>query len=220
MKQSTATPLSKISFQTLSISGLAIAGLVFMALPAYAHHPFGGSVPANAFEGFLSGLGHPVVGVDHLLFVIAIGCVGVLIKKGVTLPIAFVVASLLGTGLHLMALDLPAPETIISVSVLLLGAILAAGLRSNLLIVAGLAAIAGIFHGYAYGEAIVGAEMTPLFAYLLGFAGIQLFISLAAWKLGKFWVKSRAAQGLLHLRFIGFAICGAGAALLSSVVLS
>jgi urease accessory protein len=205
--------------QTLSITGLVLAGVIFMALPAYAHHPFGGRIPANAIEGFLSGMGHPVIGFDHLLFIIATGCVGALMKRGVTIPIAFVLASMIGTGLHLNALDLPAPEAIVSTSVLLFGIIIAVGVQFSLPLVAGLAAIAGIFHGYAYGEAIVGAEMTPLFAYLLGFVGIQLIVSMAAWKLSTVWLKHNATQGLLNLRFIGFAILGAGAAMLSGVVL-
>jgi len=32
---------------------------------------------------------------------------------------------------------------------------------------------AGIFHGYAYGEAIIGAEQAVLGSYLVGFALIQ-----------------------------------------------
>ena len=38
-------------------------------------------------------------------------------------------------------------------------------------------AVAGLFHGYAYGEAIVGAETAPLAAYFLGFALIQFVLT-------------------------------------------
>ena len=34
-------------------------------------------------------------------------------------------------------------------------------------------AIAGLFHGYAFGEAIAGAERAPLGAYLLGLVVVQ-----------------------------------------------
>lgn len=34
------------------------------------------------------------------------------------------------------------------------------------IVILGLAAIAGLFQSYAYGEAFIGAEMTPLVAYL------------------------------------------------------
>lgn len=198
---------------------LGCISLLTMATPAFAHHPLGGRLPTNAFEGLLSGIAHPVIGFDHLAFVIAAGLVGTLFKRGVIIPVAFVLASLGGTGLHLLLMDLPAPELVISASVLVFGIVLAWGRSFNLTLVVALGAIAGLFHGYAYGEAVVGADMTPLFSYLIGFSGIQLAISLSAWKLGSVWQKHNATQGLLRLRFIGFTLCGLGAAFLSGVVL-
>ncbi|MEB3357742.1 MAG: HupE/UreJ family protein [Synechococcales bacterium] len=205
--------------QILLTLGLGLFALLPLALPAYAHHPTGGRLPANAFEGFLSGLGHPVIGFDHLLFVVAAGFAGSLLGRGVVIPMVFVLASLLGTGIHLLAFNLPVPEFMISASVLLFGMILAQGKQTHLLVIAGLGAIAGVFHGYAYGESIVGAEMSPLVAYLLGFTTIQLAISLVAWRVGRFWLKRSITQGLLNLRMVGCVIGGAGAALLSGVVL-
>ena len=58
----------------------------------------------------MSGMGHPVIGIDHLAFVIAAGLVAALMRRGVLVPIVFVLGSLAGTGIHLQALDLPAPE--------------------------------------------------------------------------------------------------------------
>ena len=42
--------------------------------PALAHHPMGGRMPATFTDGLLSGLGHPIIGLDHLAAVLAIGC--------------------------------------------------------------------------------------------------------------------------------------------------
>lgn len=134
------------------------------------------------------------------------------------IPIAFVIAGLAGTGIHLQSLDLPAPEFFIAASVLLFGALLALKQSPNWRIVAGLAVIAGIFHGYAYGEAIVGADMTPLMAYLTGFTVIQLGVSLGASAIGQAMLK-RHQMPELPLRFAGFAICGFGAAFLSAIIL-
>ena len=195
----------------------AIAGLGILAAPAYAHHPFGGQTPANALEGILSGLGHPVIGFDHLVFVVAIGLLGAFKPKGVILPVAFVIATLLGTGIHLLGWDLPAPELIISASVFSLGLLLALGRHLNVFALAGLGALAGLFHGYAYGEAIVGAEMTPLVAYLLGFGSIQLAIAISAQTLvQRLFQGERATQ--LPVRFAGFTILGIGITLLSTFV--
>lgn len=197
---------------------IGMVGLWLAASPALAHHPFGGKTPNSLVEGFLSGMGHPVVGLDHLAFVITAGLLAVVLGRGLWVPVAFVVASLGGTGLHLLGLDLPAPEFTVSASVLLFGVLLALRQRPQTWVVGLLAAAAGLFHGYAYGEAVVGAEMGPIFAYLLGFSAIQLAIALTAYgvaqKLG-----SRTETGFLGLRFAGFALAGFGAAFLSGVVL-
>ncbi len=198
---------------------LGIITLLTCSSPVLAHHPLGGRLPANAFEGFMSGMGHPVIGIDHLAFVIAAGLVAALMRKGVMVPILFVLGSLAGTGIHLQALDLPAPEAFISASVLAFGLVLARGLQTHVWLISLLGTVAGIFHGYAYGEAIVGAEMTPTLSYLLGFVSIQLVISLVAWTIGRAIQKSNQSQGLLNLRFAGFVLSGMGAAFLSSVIL-
>ena len=52
--------------------GLSLATLL-AATPALAHHPMGGEVPQTFWHGLLSGFGHPVIGIDHLAFVVAIG---------------------------------------------------------------------------------------------------------------------------------------------------
>lgn len=203
------------------LGGLGIAaavGLFLTAEPALAHHPFGGDTPANAFQGFLSGLGHPVIGLDHLAFVIAAGLLAAVIGRGLSIPVSFVLASIAGTGLHLMGLNLPAPEVIISASVLVFGGLLAMREPPKTGVVVALSALAGIFHGYAYGEAVVGAEMGSVMAYLLGFASIQMAIALGAcWLAKRFGTAEQAPS--LSLRFAGFTLAGVGAAFLSGVVL-
>jgi len=163
-------------------------------------------------------MGHPVVGLDHLAFVITAGLLATVVGRGLLIPSTFVVASLGGTGLHLAGANLPAPEFCISASVVVFGVLLAMRKQPQTLMVSVLAAIAGIFHGYAYGEAVVGAEMTPLFAYLLGFAVIQMAIAGIAFGVAKRLVAT-STNGEMNLRFAGFALAGAGAAFLSSVVL-
>lgn len=202
----------------LSTATLALVlFLTLTALPALAHHPFGGQIPSTIWQGFLSGLGHPVIGLDHLSFVIAMGLLAGLLRYGFTLPIAFVLTSLIGTGLHLGGFDLPAPEFIVSASVLVFGGFLALTQKPPIVVILSLGAIAGAFHGYAYGEAIIGAEMQPIVAYLLGFATIQTAIALAGYGLAK---KGTSPEGQLNLRFAGFLIAGLGLAFLSKLLLS
>lgn len=193
-------------------------GLAGVVAPASAHHALGGRLPSNFWEGLLSGIAHPIIGLDHLAFVIAIGLLSVGQKRGYLLPLCFLLMALLGTGLHLQRFDLPAAEIVISLSVIALGAILAWGKQLSFPVVAGLAAIAGLFHGYAYGESIVGTGMMPLVAYLIGFTLIQAVISLLA-----FWVGSKLSQSSpqvvpVPIRYFGYATCAIGFLFLTASV--
>ena len=89
-----------------------------------AHHPLDGRLPANLFEGILSGFGHPVIGFDHLAFVIASGLIALGIAGGIIIPITFVIATAIGAGIHLATIDLPLPEIFIAASVATFGVLL------------------------------------------------------------------------------------------------
>lgn len=191
--------------------------ILLAASPAFAHHAFGGKTPVNFFEGFVSGLAHPVIGFDHLAFVVAAGLLAVT-RGTILIPIAFVTAALVGTGLHVASWDLPIPEVVISASVLGFGVLLAVRNALPAWALVGLAALFGVFHGYAYGEAIVGAQMNPLLAYLLGFTAIQLAISLGVYRIAKVALQRESNRPGLPLQFAGFTICGIGAAFLASSV--
>lgn len=210
-------------FASVKSKGLAIAlgfSLLVVASPASAHHAMGGGMPSNFFEGFLSGLAHPVIGVDHLAFIIAIGLVAALKPQGWLIPIAFVSSAMLGTGIHLLGVSLPVVELIVSASILLFGILLAIKNSPNVLMMLSLSAVAGLFHGYAYGEAIFGAQTTALVAYLCGFTVIQLVISGAAFFVGQKVLKGDFANLSTNLRSAGLVICGIGAAFLASNISS
>lgn len=202
------------------LSGALFVSLVSLTLakPALAHHPFGGTAPRSIYEGLLSGIGHPVIGFDHLAFVIAAGLLAAVVIGGWRIPTAFVAATLVGTGLHLAEFDLPVIETVISISVLLFGALAVMRDHLNPAVVMLLAALAGIFHGYAYGEAVVGAEPTPLIAYLIGFAAVQSAITYTAYLLSKRAIDQNQTAGLVSVRHIGFAVLGVGIAFVGGLL--
>ena len=85
----------KIRFLGLAL----ILTLLVFAKPVLAHHAIGGQTPGNLVDGFLSGLAHPVIGADHLVFVIAVGLLAALKNnKGILIPVAFVVATVAWSG--------------------------------------------------------------------------------------------------------------------------
>jgi urease accessory protein len=162
-----------MSFRLLRHIALVAVPLLLAAGPALAHHPMGGKTPSTFMEGLLSGFGHPVIGPDHLAFLVAIGVVVGVGGLNLALPVVFVAAMAIGVALHFNAVDLPAAEIIVALSVLLAGGLIVVGRALPIAAWAALFAVAGLFHGYALGETVVGAEKTPLWAYLLGLVVIQ-----------------------------------------------
>jgi urease accessory protein len=203
----------------VAIATFTCVALVLLASPAFAHHPMGGRTPASWFEGLMSGLGHPVIGLDHLTFVVAMGLLAATQRWRMVMPISFLSAGLVGTGLHLMSWSLPVPEIVVSGSVLVAGWMIVRQSPFNAVVGAILAAIAGVFHGYAYGEAIIGAESGALVAYLVGFTLIQAVISLGAYQVAQALWRQQDLVSQIKLRHAGFLICGVGLAFLSSAVL-
>jgi urease accessory protein len=213
--------IAKARLTWLGVAILVLLSNLFLAIrPVTAHHPLAGRLPANAFEGFLSGLAHPVIGLNHFAFVVAVGLLAASQRRGFLIPAAFVLTALGGTGIHLMNVDLPAPEQVISASVLLFGILLAAKTRPNVLVITGLGAIAGLFHGYAYGEAIVGAGMAPLVAYLAGFTFIQLTVAMLAFAGGRLAVRRVIQQPIAPLQVAGLVISTLGIVFLGTILLS
>lgn len=162
-------------------SGMA-AGLLTIAatMPASAHHPMGGETPATLWQGLLSGFAHPVIGLDHLSFVVAAGVLAAPLAGRLALPAAFVAAGLVAALWHVAGFDLPGAETGVALSVVVLGGV---ALWSRTLPAATLAvlfALAGLLHGYALAESVVGAEAQPIVAYLTAFGLVQYAIALGA----------------------------------------
>jgi urease accessory protein len=180
--------------------------------PALAHHMGDGKRPETFADGLLSGIGHPVIGVDHFAFVVAVGIAAALAGRLWTLTITFVVGALAGCLLHVAGVTLPVAELVITATVLLLGAIIATNRELPAVMLGVLFAGAGLFHGWAYGGSILGAEETPLVAYLLGFTLVQLGIAVLA-GLATRWVIVNDGARRMEVRLAGAAVAGIGMAL-------
>ncbi|ODR95753.1 urease accessory protein UreJ [Methyloceanibacter stevinii] len=190
---------------------LALAALVLTAAPASAHHAMGGVLPSTFAQGFLSGLAHPVIGLDHLAFLIAVGVAVGVGGLNLGLPVLFVGASAIGVGIHVGGFQMPGAELIVALSVVIAGVVLAGGRALPLAAWTVLFGIAGLAHGYAYGESIFGAESTPLVAYLLGLVIIQSALSVGVAML--FRMRSPSVSAIAP-RLAGAVVVGIGLATL------
>lgn len=169
--------MSKYLEESKSRAAFAVStGLLLgAASPAFAHHAMDGMTPQTLGQGLLSGLAHPVIGPDHFAFLVVAILLTFALQGAMRMvvPLAFVGATVAGTALHLGAANIPLSETLVALSVVVGGALVLSRKYPGALALGVLFAVSGILHGYAYGEAIVGAEATPLLAYLVGFAAIQ-----------------------------------------------
>jgi urease accessory protein len=115
-------------------------------------------MPATFTQGLLSGLGHPVIGLDHFAAVVAIGCLAAAHRAGAAVAIGFAVAMMAGVALHLHGATVPGAEILVALSVIALGVMLLRYREMTATAALALFAVVGLLHGYALGESIYGAE--------------------------------------------------------------
>lgn len=133
-------------FDSASRNAVAASALL-LPVAALAHEQRG------AAAGLLTGLLHPVSGADHVLAMIAVGLWGAQLGAPAIwqLPIAFPMMMAIGGFLGLVGMPLPAVETAIALSALLLGTMVLAEARPPLWLALLLVGFFAIFHGHAHG---------------------------------------------------------------------
>lgn len=143
----TSKPL--LFFVFLSISSLSVQA-----------HLIGG-------EGFSSGFLHPLLGLDHLLAMIAVGVLSAKIggRAVFALPAMFVFSMAIGGTLAILGRSLPGVETAITLSAFFFAmlALFKPPLKSAIFFVA----LFALFHGHAHGEEMPAIAQPVL--YILGF---------------------------------------------------
>lgn len=200
---------------------LAIAAASLAATPALAHHPLGG-LPMETFaHGALSGVGHPVLGFDHMFFVIAMGVAALFTAHRYLTPAAYIAAMLVGCGLMYAGVAMPLQETFIAISLLAVGGIVLSGRALGVGTALALFAAFGLFHGSAFGGSIAAQEggigAGVLIGYLLGLGLIQYAIAIAAgWVAEKILGATEAAS--VNARLVGAMVAGVGMFLCLEIV--
>jgi urease accessory protein len=139
---------------------LALATLCLFAGTASAH------TGDHAATGFAGGLTHPLLGLDHLLAMIAIGLWAA--QQGGrapwAVPAAFVGAMGLGGVLAWSGGVLPHVETALALSVLVPGLLIATRRRWTVTAGMMIAAVFALFHGYAHALEMPQAASPTLYA--------------------------------------------------------
>lgn len=192
---------------------LLTAALALSATPALAHHPLGGMPMETFAHGLLSGVGHPILGFDHLFFVAIVGIAALFTRRRYAAPAAYLAAMLLGCSLMYAGIGLPLTEAVIALSLLVLGGAVLSGRALGTTLAMVLFAGFGLFHGSAFGATIAGQEggagAAVLMGYLLGLGAVQYLIAIAAgWAAEKLLGATEAAA--TNARLAGAVVAGVG----------
>lgn len=174
------------------------------AQPALAHSGEGLS------GGFVSGFLHPILGWDHVAAMVAVGLWGAFLGQPAiwVLPVVFPLVMALGGAMGVIGIPVPAVETGIAGSAVILGAMVLLAVRPPLAVAAIVVGAFAVFHGHAHGTEL--PEATNALVYSIGFvigtgllhlAGI-LFGLLVKWPAGRLLV--RACGGGIALAGVGF----------------
>lgn len=120
-------------------------------------------------RGFLSGFMHPLLGLDHVLAMIAVGIWGAQLGRPAIwmLPVNFPLVMAFGGVLGVVGVPLPGVEVGIALSALVLGVLVAMQVRIGLPVAMAVVAVFGLCHGHAHGSEIPDAANPGTFA--LGF---------------------------------------------------
>lgn len=198
---------SSTSRAFLALAILAVSPAVF------AHHPLGDMAMSTFGHGLLSGIGHPVLGFDHLFFVVAVGLAAAFTGRAYVAPAGYIGAMLIGCVLTASGITVPGIEVAIVASLVLLGYLVLSGRALAFAPAIALFALAGLFHGAAFGGAMASAEAGAatqvLAGYLIGLGVVQYAIAAAAaWVTHNVWQAAEATA--IQPRLAGAVVAGVG----------
>jgi urease accessory protein len=157
--------------------------------------------------GFLSGLRHPISGLDHVLAMISVGLWGAQLGTPAlwALPVTFPIVMAVGGMMGLLGIPLRGIEYGIAASMIMLGAAVLLELKPPIWVAAVLVSFFAIFHGHAHGTELPPGQNGLL--YSMGFVcatgclhGVGISIGLV----------HRWTWGQMFLRLAGAFIASAG----------
>ncbi|MBK3749820.1 HupE/UreJ family protein [Stutzerimonas balearica] len=167
---------------------------------AFAH-------PGHDHAGVMSGLAHPLFGLDHLLAMLAVGLWAAQ-QRGAArwaLPLTFVATMLFGGLLGFAGIEMPLMETGIAGSVLALGLLVALAVRPPLAIAAGLTALFAASHGVAHGLEL--PALSSPWGYAAGFVAATAALHAAGYAVAR--SLPQAAAPLVRISGVASALTGA-----------
>ena len=190
---------------------LALAAALVPSV-AFAHPGHGDAV------GFVSGFGHPVGGLDHVLAMVLVGVFAFQLGGRALwlVPATFVLVMAAGGALGMAGIGVPFVETGIALSIVALGAAIAFGVKAPVAVAMAAVGLFAVFHGHAHGaempESAAGA------AYAAGFMLATALLHAAGVGFGVLIGRVGESRGPIVTRLAGAAAGLAGVAILVGAI--
>ncbi|MFG1190293.1 HupE/UreJ family protein [Xanthobacter flavus] len=190
----------------------AAAALTLLPQFAFAHTGVGD------VHGFSHGFAHPLGGLDHLLAMVTVGIFAWQLggRAVWAVPATFVGLMAVGGALGISGIDVPFVELGIALSVIVLGGVVAFGVKAPLAAAMAMVGFFAIFHGHAHG-AEMPADASGL-AYGLGFMSATALLHVAGLGLGMAIGRFGELHGEKFVRGAGAAVAVAGVGILAGLV--
>lgn len=162
--------------------------------------------------GALAGFLHPLLGLDHLLAMVAVGLLSAQMGGRAiwTVPAAFVGVMVIGGILGLAGIGLPLVEYGIAGSVVVLGVALAAKQALPETIAMVFVGFFALFHGHAHGTELPEASATTvdIISYVVGFVTATAGLHLVGALLGAMAMRSKSGDIVLRVAGAVMAVIG------------
>ena len=193
-------------------TGLTIAAALTLVPTAALAHPGIGEM-----HGFVHGFTHPLGGLDHILAMVTVGIFAWQLGGRALwlVPATFVLAMAIGGALAMTGVPVPMVETGIAASVIVLGAIVALGIKAPLAIAMGLVGLFAIFHGHAHGSEM---PLTATGVYAAGLMLATTLLHMTGIAIGAAIGRIGDAYGLATYRLGGGLVALAGVAILTHLI--
>ncbi|MEJ2496276.1 MAG: HupE/UreJ family protein [Sulfurovaceae bacterium] len=135
--------------------------------------------------GFMSGMAHPISGLDHILAMIGVGILAFFAsKKGYLALVGFMGAMVLAALIGKSGVTIPYVEEGILLSIAVVFALIGYAKNISTGIIVAIVAFFGAFHGYAHGAEftvgnfalyMLGFSLSTLALHLTGMVGAYLY---------------------------------------------
>lgn len=193
-------------------TGLAALALTLLPQIAFAHTGVGDT------HGFLHGFEHPVTGLDHVLAMVTVGIFAYQLGGRAiwAVPATFVALMAVGGALGIGGVEVPFVELGIGLSVVVLGAVVAFGVKAPLALAMAVVGFFAVFHGHAHGAEM--PEDASGLAYGAGFMIATAVLHLAGIGLGMAIGRFGEVYGERFVRGTGAVVALAGVGLVAGIL--